>query len=286
VLKNRANVVTQLDANVDKLSTQLRANRGLIAAQFVPLYFSSVEELRTTIDRFIAVNGSMNGAKSREEAAGFAVLANAFHDASDRAFLSLFASSLWDEQTKFYHSYWAQEQRARANVIDSAQSLWQNSVRPRLQRTLNSTQQQNGDIILSLPLGGEGRTISASGNMRATVAITFPSRPSDVSEMIYVLVHELAGSIAAAAVSDNTTPAEQRDGTAERLVTIAAVRAGLMVFENAAPELADGYAQFYLREAGRPSASNPRAELAKLFSLPDRIRDGLKSQIESLHEGI
>src|ERR1700704_6259335 len=39
VLKNRANVVTQLDANHDKLRARLTTNPQLVNAQFVPLSF-------------------------------------------------------------------------------------------------------------------------------------------------------------------------------------------------------------------------------------------------------
>ena len=45
VLKNKANVVTQLDANRDRLRARLVANPQLINAQFVPLSFSSWAEL-------------------------------------------------------------------------------------------------------------------------------------------------------------------------------------------------------------------------------------------------
>src|SRR6202158_3985358 len=41
VLKNRENVVTQLDANRDRLRARLTAHPQLVNAQFVPLSFSS-----------------------------------------------------------------------------------------------------------------------------------------------------------------------------------------------------------------------------------------------------
>ena len=58
VLKNKANVLTQLDVNHDKLSRQLTSSRLLINAQFVPFYFSSLDEMRSAIDRFVASNGN------------------------------------------------------------------------------------------------------------------------------------------------------------------------------------------------------------------------------------
>jgi hypothetical protein len=286
VLKNRANVLTQLDVNHDKLARELTSSRLLINAQFVPFYFSSLEEMRSVIDRFVASNGNPGSAKSQTEAAQFAVLASYFQSPADRTWLALFASSLWDEDTKFYHSYWVQQQRERANVIDSTTAMWQHLMRPRIQRFLTNTQQRDGDIILSLPLAGEGRTISAAGGFRTTVAVTFPNRPSDAPEAMYALAHELVGTIANAAITDNTTPAEQRSGAADRLSSTATVRAGLMLLEKFVPELADGYARYYVRATGATPSAAPRTQLASLFPLPDAIRDAMKRQIDNIDSGI
>ncbi|MGI8548889.1 MAG: hypothetical protein ACR2M1_16450 [Gemmatimonadaceae bacterium] len=287
VLKNRANVTTQLDVNLDRLQNQLTSNRTLVNAQFLPFYFSSVDEMRSTIDRFIAAEGNVQAARSQLEAQQFSVLASYFQSAPERAWLSLFASSLWDENTKFYHSYWTQQQRERANVIDSVQGMWQNSVRPRVQRFLNNTQQRDGDILLSLPLDGEGRTMSGSGGaQRNVVAVSFPQRPSDASDAIYVIAHELAGTVANTVIADNTTPAEQRTGTLDRLTSSASVRGGLMLLEKLVPELADGYARYYVRATGRTVGATPRAQLATIFPLPDVIRDALARQIDQVQGGI
>ncbi len=286
-LKNRAKVTTQLDVNSDRLQSQVAANRTLINAQFLPFYFSSVDEMRSTIDAFIATEGNVQAARSQLEAQQFSVLASYFQTAPERAWLALFASSLWDENTKFYHSYWTQQQRERANVIDSVQAMWQQSVRPRLQRFLNNTQQRDGDILLSLPLDGEGRTMSGSGGaQRNVVAVSFPQRPSDAPDAIYVIAHELAGTVANTAIGDNTTPAEQRSGALDRLTSAAAVRGGLMLMEKLVPELADGYARYYVRAAGRMAGANPRAQLASIFVLPDVIRDALARQIDQVQGGI
>ncbi|HEV2644092.1 MAG TPA: hypothetical protein VGT98_15375, partial [Candidatus Elarobacter sp.] len=245
VFKNRANVLTQLDVNRDKLRAAMAGGR-LVNAQFMPFYFASVEQMRGAIDRFIQANGSVQAARSQQETAEFAVLASYFPNGPDRAWLALFASSLWDEDAKFYHSYWTQQQRERANVIDSVQSTWRSLVRPRLSRFLNSTQQRDGDIILSLPLGGEGRTLNGAGLSRNAVVVTFPARPSDAQNAMYVIAHEMIGAIANTAIADNTTPAEQRNGTSDRYASAAAVRGGLMLMEKMVPELADGYARYYI----------------------------------------
>lgn len=287
VLKNRANVTTQLDVNRDRLQGQMASSRVLVNAQFVPFYFSSMEEMRSTIERFVAAAGNVQAARSQQEATQFGVLASYFQTATERSWLALFSSALWDEDTKFYHSYWTQQQRERANVIDSVQAMWQHSVRPRVQRLLNNTQQRDGDILLSLPLDGEGRSMSGSGgNQRNVVAVSFPMRPSDAPDAIYVIAHEIVGSITNTALADNTTPAEQRNGGVDRLASAAAVRGGLMLMEKLVPELADGYARYYVRASGRTVAANPRVQLAAIFPLPDVIRDAIAHQIDQVQGGI
>lgn len=286
VLKNTGNILTQLDANRDRLQAGLAGSRFLVNAQFVPFYFGSIEEMRAVIDRFVTTNGSPQGARSQQEAAQFSVLASYFQSGGDRAWLSLFASSLWDEDARFFHSYWTRQQAERAPVIDSVQRMWQNTVRPAFSRFLTNTQQRDGDLLLSLPLNGEGRTIGGTVTSRATIAVDFPARQGDASEAIYTLMHELVGTIANAAITDNTSPAEQRNGTADRIAAAASVRGGLMLLEKQLPALADGYARYYITESGRTPGASPRTQLAALFPIPDAIRDAMARQVDLIQGGI
>ena len=46
LIKNRSNVLTQLDANRDQLRARFSENRHLVDAQFLAMYFTSWEQLR------------------------------------------------------------------------------------------------------------------------------------------------------------------------------------------------------------------------------------------------
>src|SRR2546423_4658563 len=204
VLKNRANVVTQLDANRDKLRARLAVNPQLINAQFVPLNFASWNDLTSTVDLFIRSNGNPRAASSQQQANAIAFLAAYFQTGPDRDWLRLFVQSLTDESNRFYHSYWLQQQRERANVLELVDTLWQRTYPPRMQRFLNNTQQGNGTILLSLPLDGEGRSVNNSKQSN-TITVTFPDRPNDAVEAIYVIAHEAVGGIAGTAPSRTTS---------------------------------------------------------------------------------
>jgi len=284
-LKNRSNTVSQLDANVDRLKARLAANPGLVNAQFLALYFDSFEEMSTAIDAFSRANGNPQAASSQDMAETIALLAGYFPNAADRDWARLFVQSLADENTRFYRGYWDQQQRERAPVFSAVNTLWQNTYRARFQPFLNNTSQAAGEIFLSLPLDGEGRTLSAGKRQNAT-AISFPLRSSDAPEAIYVFAHEVVGSMVSIVVRDNITPTDQRMGVGDRYIATGSVRAGLLLLQKIAPELADGYARYYLQSANRAPGANPVATVATVFPLPDAIRAAIVRQLDVVLGGI
>jgi hypothetical protein len=285
VLKNRANVVTQLDANRDRLRARFAANPQLVNAQFVPLSFASWGDLTQAVDVFVRSEGNPRAASSQQQAAAIAFLAAYFPTSADRDWLRLFTQSLNDESSKFYHSYWTEQQRERSNVLDLVDTLWQRTYRPRMQRFLNNTQQASGEILLSLPLDGEGRSLT-NGRQSNTLTVTFPDRPNDAVQAIYVIAHEAVSGIASTAVTDNITPEQRRTGIGERYQSSAAVRGGALLLQRASPELLDGYMRYYLASVNRPAGSNLQTTFNATFSLPDTIRDALTRQLDVVLGGI
>src|SRR5437762_9494930 len=285
VLKNRANVVTQLDANRDRLRARLALNPQLINAQFVPLNFASWNDLTSTVDLFIRSNGDPRAASSQQQANAIAFLAAYFQTGPDRDWLRLFVQSLTDESNRFYHSYWQQQHRDRANVLELADTLWQRTYRPRMQRFFNNTQQAQGDILLSLPLDGEGRS-QTNGTRSNTITVTFPDRPNDAVEAIYVVAHEAISQLAATAVNDNITPEQRRGGLGERYQSAAAVRGGALLIQRTSPEILDGYMRYYLRSVNRSVGANLQATFTSTFAIPDTIRDAIARQLDVVLGGI
>jgi len=285
VLKNRANVVTQLDANRDRLRARLAANPQLVNAQFVPLSFASWSDLTQAVDVFVRADGNPRAASSQQQAAAIAFLAAYFPTSADRDWVRLFTQSLNDESSKFYHSYWTEQQRERSNVLDLVDTLWQRTYRPRMQRFLNNTQQASGEILLSLPLDGEGRSVT-NGRQSNTLTVTFPDRPSDAAQAIYVIAHEAVSGIASTAVTDNITPEQRRTGVGERYQSSAAVRGGALLLQRTSPELLDGYMRYYLASVNRPAGSNLQSTFTATFALPDTIRDALTRQLDVVLGGI
>ena len=285
VEKNRRGLTTQLDQNRDRLGARFAVNRNLVGAQFIALYFGSWEEMARGIEIFLQADGDPGRARDPQQQAIIGFLAGTFNSQADRDWLQLFARSLQDEQSRFYHEYWLSEQRARGPVLAAVDSLWQRVYRPRFQVYLDRTQQSNGDLILSLPLDGEGRTISA-GKRANAIAVAFPDDRSRAVEAVYVAAHEMIGSIANTAISDNVTPAERREGAFDRLSSNGLVRGGALLLLRVAPDLADGYARYYLRTIGASTTGDVQAALAQQFPLPERIRVSIAGQLETVLGGI
>ena len=284
-VRTRANVTTRLDAERDRLRARFSLNPSLpLDAQFVPFAFDSWETLHRAADILVQSNGSPSRTSDPTTARELGMLAGVFRTAADREWLRVFVGALDDESTRFYHGYWTAAQSERVASLAAINAAW-DALRPRIERFLVNSQQRGGVLVPSLPLGGEGRT-QASGSTSNVVAVSFPASPDSAAEAVYTAVHELVGSTAGPVVADNVSPADQRAGVADRYVAAAQVRGGLMLLQKTAPDLAAGYARYYLTLVGVRASGDPVAALAEAFPLPAPIVDALSKQIDVVLGGI
>lgn len=281
--KTQRSITTQLDANRERLQSRLALNPSLANGQFLPLYFGSWDQMRQVIGLFLQAQGDPRATNDRTLALYFSVLAQSFPSGADRDWLRLFTESVEDERRLFYQQYWTSQHAGRLPLVRAADSLWRDSYRGKFMRFLNNTQQEQGEMILALTLGGEGRTVNFSARQNA-VAVTMPD--ADAREAFYVFAHEVTGGIVSTAVNDNVTPAEQRAGSAARYVTAGQVRAGAMLIQHVAPELLSGYTRYYLSQAGVSTSGDIDARLASTYPLPDVIRDAISRQLQVVLGGI
>jgi hypothetical protein len=285
-LRRQRGVSTQLDASRARLLERVAVQPSLATGpQFLPFYFASWEQMRQAVDVFIRANGDPRATSDQTLQQYIALLAGSFQSAADREWLRLLVAAVDDENQKFYHEYWTSESRARAGVVAHVDSLWQRAWRPSLQRFLNNTQQQNGEVYLSLPLDGEGRTVNF-GKVQNAVGVGMPDAIGDSESVLYTFAHEVAGSVANTAIVDNTTPAERRAGTTARYEQSAAVRAGALLLERTLPSAVPGYMRFYLQSAGRAAPTDPRAAFTSTFAVPDAVNEAIGRQIEVILGGI
>ncbi len=284
--KKQQNVYTNLDANQQQLSQRFAANPALANAQFLAMYFSSFQELASATDLLVRTEGQPGRASDPMMQQQIALLAATFPTPADRNWARLFVQSLQDEGSRFYHAYWTAEQQARGAAFAQVNQQWIGKYYPKLTRFLNNTQQSNGELLLSLPLGGEGRTINNSKQSNS-VAVIFPRTVETADEAMYGFVHEVVARLVDEAVRDNTTPAEQRSGATAGYTGNGAVRGGALLLERTVPDALPGYMRFYLRELGRTvPAGDPRAAFEAAFPLPQAIVASLAKSIDGVLGGI
>lgn len=284
-MRKRMNVLSMIDVNRDQLASRFRAFPNLVSAQFIPLYFGTWEETRQSAELFLRNNGDARNAADVRSQQIVQLFTGYFPTQADREWLRLFIQAVDDERLKFFSSYWRDQQIRHSVVRSTVDSLWRATYRQRFTRFLNNSGADRGSLLLSLPLDGEGRTLDVGARTRL-VTVNFPDTPENAREALYTFAHEIVSSVTAIAIDDNTSPAEKRNGTVDRYASNALVRGGALMLQRAAPELADGYARYYLRSARFPVPSDPMAALATAFPLPDAIRDGIQRQIDVVLGGI
>jgi len=282
VVKNRSNVLTSLDVNRATLAKRLAASPSYLQAQFIAFEFPNWDAMRSAGEQLLA----RDAGSSRNSSDATNPFAAIFRTEADREWLRLFITGVADEQSRFFNAEHARLVRSRSAVVTAVDSLWQQVYRSRFQRFLTNTSQRNGDVLLSIPIAGEGR--AGVGRDRQTViAVPFPDRVADAKDVILVLAHELTGTLVNGVIAENTTPAEQRAGAADRYVSLAQVRAGAMLLEKIAPELVDSYMRFYLAQSGvRADAVDVKPLFSRTYDVPVVIRDGLQRQIDIVLGGI
>ena len=269
-------------------ATLLRpVNEAIISAQFLALQASSFDNLMNAAELFLQAEGDASRARDRGTQLAIATFAQYFPTAADREWLRQFLVAVRDENERFYRNYWMARQRDLEPVFLRIDSLWESRVRPKLQGYLNNTRAPEGSFLLSLPLNGEGRTLTGNTREDNIIAVGFPDSLSQVDEAFYVFAHEAILRIAQTAVDDHTTPAEKRQGLGDQYISASAVRGGLMLLERILPEMADGYVRYYLASAGKPvPASGARAAFDQTFPLPQQILDALSAQLDIVLGGI
>ena len=285
-IKQRQNAYTNLDANQDKLAAAISSDPRLVNAQFVAMYFATFAELSQATTFFLQSGGNPRSASDPQMQRDIAVLAQTFATPAERDFLRLFVQSLQDESNRFYHAYWIAEQQRRVGGINAVEQQWRSAMYTKFKGFLGHSQQLRGELILSLPLGGEGRTIVEDGG--SAVAVDFPETAAEANAAFYVFAHEVVSRTTEVAIADNVTPAEKRAGLDARYSPLATVRGGAVLLQHIAPELVQGYMRYYLAAAGvTPAASGDvSAQFASTFALPQSMMDAIQKEIEGVLGGI
>lgn len=268
VVRNVAQQSSRLDSDLASLTQALATTPALLNGQFYPLHFTNFATLRVSLQQLTQTKGDLKSVRDRDLAQSVALAASYFNTPPMREFAEQLSAGLESESQRFYHANWLETQRNRAAVITRADSLWRTEWFPKLAGFLRGTGQRTGEIIVSPVVEGEGRTLTANPTTGPSMVVTLPPSLDRTAEVLYGIVHEAVGAFAAAAVTENITPRQKSAGMGDRLQTAAALRAGALLLQRTLPGEVAGYARFYLRAMGRPSASGANALAALEAAMP------------------
>ena len=288
VAKNARGLYTPFDSAREDLAARLAARGDPTGVQFIALYFGTWEEMAQAFDYFLKAEGDPQRSNNRDVQTIIVLLGEYFPRADDREFARRLLAALSGERERFHRKWWLSERRSRELALAAADSLWQRRWRPSLQRFLNHTQQQSGDLILSLTLGGEGRALPA-GKTANQFAVSWPRTADEADVLLFAFAHEAIGSTAQVAVNDHLTPAQQRAGLGANYVGAGLVRGGAMLVERIEAGMGARYARWYLRQMGRDAPADDASALAALasaFPMPGEMLETMERQIALAFTGI
>jgi len=295
VAKNSRNILTRLDENADALRHGLRVNPRLLDGMRLVLREGSWEEMGNDIAAFLTAGEDAATGKKRpsvlttwkrapHEAEAttdmMSALGSVYRTDADREWLKMFALSLTDEHSKFYELYWREQQHALRPVLAAVDTEFSQRYLKQLRSYLRGAQLPTGEIVLSLPLGGEGRSILEGQH---SIAIGFPASADSSLDAVYEFAHEAVGGVAEQAVRERIAPAEFRAGAAALYESPAKVRGGAMLLQRATPDLVAGYERHYLSVAHvQLSGGDVDSLFVRAFPLRQAIIDGMDQRLDEV----
>ena len=191
-----------------------------------------------------------------------------------------FALSLTDEHSKFYEQYWREQQHALRPTLAAVDTQFSQRYLKQLRSYLRGVQLPTGEIVLSLPLGGEGQSILQGQH---SIAIGFPDVADSSLDAVYEFAHEAVATLAEQAVRERISPAEFRAGVSAQLLSPAKVRGGAMLLQRAIPELVNGYERHYLAIAHVPATGGDvDSVFVRAFPLRQAIIDGMDQRLDEV----
>jgi hypothetical protein len=264
--QNQQSILTSLDSVHDGLQARWDQAPKLAEARVLALDAGTWDEMHAGIDLFLNPPTDKKKRSRTPDPDVASRLGDYFSTPQDRDWLRTLDHGLQGARTQFYHQWWVAEQLRRRPILAATDSLWR-LTEPKLDRFLAATHQTMGEIILSLPVDGEGITFKEPSG-RISLAAPFPDSARDAPQVIYVFAHVVARAVADSAIAAGTTVSERRNGIGDRYREALAIRGGYLLLAKAAPELAQGYARYY------------GGDLDAAYPLPDAIRDALSRQID------
>jgi hypothetical protein len=276
---------TALDRRAEEFRSLFEAGPRYSALHFMPLHFPSGEHFFTAMRAWVQVGGDPRRVADQNLAQAVGFISQQFPTEGERRALAGWMEVLTEEGRVFYTAHREQQSGQLAAIVTGAQSEWDRLV-PRLRPVLDYLHLNQGELLVSPPIGIEGRTLDLGRRFnRVAVLMPEPTRSGDV---VWAALHELMYPFVNGVLQDQLSPAQLRDADQPLLARRAAIRAGALVLAQVAPEALQPYREAHLRWAGVAvpvSAAEREAALARAYPLPESLPPALSQGIETMLRG-
>lgn len=276
---------TVLDRRAEEFRALFEGGTRYSALHFLPLYFQTGEAFFAAMRSWLQAGGDPRRIQDPMLAQQVAFFAQQFPAEAERRALAAWLDVLMEEGRVFYTGYRQQRESRLSGVPAAVQAEWDRLATP-LTPFLDYLLMNQGELVLSDPLGPEGRTIDLGRrNNRVAVMMPDPARPADA---VWAALHEMLYPFVNGIIADRLAPAQLREMNQQLLARRAAIRAAALVLEQVAPEAVGAYREAHLRWAGvtvpAGAAERERAFLAA-FPLPAGLPEALVEGIANITRG-
>ena len=259
--KQKAGVLpTRLDDQAAYFGSAFRRDSTFEVFHFVPLYFAA-----TTVDPMLDALATVAGAEgtpSVDDALaqfGASAVAGTIPREDQRAILADWTEALRVEWSSFYADYWRERAIQSGPRLQAIQSDWDDNFAPRLAAYLHAYALDNGVLVLSDPVGPEGRIFEGDpANRSDNIVVVGFDESAGPRAPLYAAVREMCFPVVREVLADSPS-APDRASAATRSSN-AAVRCGAYLLDRFAPDLAAGY-----RSGLVPDASGSPADIMAVF---------------------
>lgn len=252
---------------------------------FLPLYFASSSR-ESMLEALRAVVAGAEARRIPDPAARFGGRATAYvlDEPRHRTLLGELVDAIEEEWESFFERYRTEQVVSQRDRLESLQETWTRELEPSLAPYLRDVRMDAGLMLLSSPVGTEGRVLVGDPLNRSdnvlVVRLTDGSVPlaelyMAVRELCYPLVHRTL---------EAWGPPPGARGDAERVSQIAAVRAGALLLERFAPEHVPGYWRTFVGEPRVLEIELPAA-FDRRFRLAPEVVNRLRGAIRAIPGG-
>jgi hypothetical protein len=276
---------TQLDELAPRLRSAFERDSTFEVFHFMPLYFAAASR-GGMLDALGEVAQGTDAAQISDLTVRFGAAAAAavLSRPSQRQVLAEFVEALEEEWRAFYSSFWAKLAAENMERYRQLQETWDGRFATALAGYLQGVNLDQGIIVVTPPLGPEGRIFEGDPGNRADnlIAVRADVVQGAPNATLHSVVREACYPVVRR-VMNNLASARQDRVSAERASSRAAVRCGAILLEQRAPELVEEYRRSFPTLA--PAEAGPEEvarEFVRAFPLDEEVEVALRAALREM----